>query len=733
MSGTSLPDEIVSQILSLSALRVPDAAFANNCSRTSPFATFTESTSAYLLVCKSWLRVATPLLYSVIILRSKAQAQALALALSKNKSDDLGRFITKLRVEGGYGKSMQTILRLSPNITDLFLSLNILTNDATDGLRKGLPLINPTRLILQCDWDRNRSNKPLNALVDTLINCIKYWERLISFRTPECFSRGAIFRIYHALNEKKRLQIVDAASYELASYLSGALNNCPLSKIRILSPLAPDDVERLESNSGLKSIAEYTTIEQLEELRPKVIHSVNPLFVPLAGSSAETQDEIISPILYFAMEVPERALSGTIAIWSPRISLLLTCKQFHRLGLPHFYTHIVLGPPESALHLANLLVWRPDLAACITTLRTRDAAVRFPDEDLPLSSGLGALAAVMTRVREIIVVPDLSAMDRNASARYTDSIKLFSQLLSNPPSNLIEVSLVSDAAAIGFTSDVPMSRTSFADFAAAAGASLRFLAAYVHSPTLPNSVVDAGAFMGFTQLQALEWKSTLAVAPETSGVDLRDCLPRLSRLTTHRASDSFFLVFTLMRLPSLRTVEIRHKTEGDFGLFLETHGPKLTTLDIPLVLFTTLRPDVTALDLCPHLTELRLACFGMDDGLVDPLLLDFTSSPVSAPNLQKLTLSADWNSCKEDRDERQRFSDWAKHIRTAFDSMPQLKEISLPGMTWPTVEREIAKDPWVRAAESSAFQHAQVSVLDRKLVKWRPRLKVAGRGGSRRD
>ncbi|KAJ7801061.1 hypothetical protein B0H14DRAFT_3490040 [Mycena olivaceomarginata] len=55
MSDHSLPDEIISEILS-PALKVPDEAFCDT-SNVSPFSNYSESTSAYLLVCKSWLQV----------------------------------------------------------------------------------------------------------------------------------------------------------------------------------------------------------------------------------------------------------------------------------------------------------------------------------------------------------------------------------------------------------------------------------------------------------------------------------------------------------------------------------------------------------------------------------------------------------------------------------------------------------------------------------------------------
>jgi hypothetical protein len=102
-------------------LKISDEDFSDT-SGVSPFAKYSESTSAYLVVCKSWLRVATPLLYNVVILRSEAQAKGLSLALSTNNL--LGQFIKKLRVEDG--PPMHIILQFAPNISDLFISLEFI-------------------------------------------------------------------------------------------------------------------------------------------------------------------------------------------------------------------------------------------------------------------------------------------------------------------------------------------------------------------------------------------------------------------------------------------------------------------------------------------------------------------------------------------------------------------------------------------------------------------------------
>ncbi|KAJ7139115.1 hypothetical protein C8R44DRAFT_975071 [Mycena epipterygia] len=182
-----LPDEIISEILS-PALKVSDELFSDT-SEVSPFADYSPSTSAYLLVCKDWLRVATPLLYNVVILRSKAQANALEKVLRSNP--DFGRFVKKLRVEGGYGPAMHAILQSTPNITDIFLSLLIWSSDGTQGLCKGLPLINPHRVIVvDPPIHKPLKNQHLAALAKALFRCIP----------TRCFAPG---RASHG-SERKR-------------------------------------------------------------------------------------------------------------------------------------------------------------------------------------------------------------------------------------------------------------------------------------------------------------------------------------------------------------------------------------------------------------------------------------------------------------------------------------------------------------------------------------------------
>ena len=173
-----LPDELIKEILT-PALKVPDILFSDTSPR-SPFSTYSSSTSAYLTVAKGWLRVATPLLYHVVILRSKAQAQALETTLRRNPQ--LGTYIKKLRIEGGYGMAVCSIIKAAPNLTDLFLSLEIWSADSISGLSRGLPKINPTRVILQ-DPLHGGTTALIDILFELVCECIKSsWKQLVCSR-----------------------------------------------------------------------------------------------------------------------------------------------------------------------------------------------------------------------------------------------------------------------------------------------------------------------------------------------------------------------------------------------------------------------------------------------------------------------------------------------------------------------------------------------------------------------
>ncbi|KAF7314045.1 F-box domain-containing protein [Mycena chlorophos] len=711
MADTSLPDEIISEILS-PALKVADDAFANNYAK-SPFAKFTESTSAYLVVCKSWLRVATPLLYHVVVLRSKAQAKALANALAKNP--DLGRFIKKLRVEGGFGPSMHTILQNSPNITDLFLSLEIIATDSTEGLCKGLPLINPARLILQCeDSSKERSNKAFNALINVLKTCVEAWDQLICFHTPYGGdTKPSVVSICDSVNKQRRLEVVATPSCWSAAETFSCFLDCPLREARILLPLDDDDQEHIKEDldAKIRDIVVYSTVEQQlgrrENSRPQIAPSLNPFFVPFANAAADTQDAIFSRILYFAMLVPERAIGSIPNPYPPGLPLLLVCKRFHRVGLPHLYAHVLLDRVVGIFAVADTITANPHLASCIQSVRLdyRRRMLYLDDKDDEQEED--------ERVREVLETQQKNLWAAKPSPAF---VRLFSTATS-----LRDVSLVVDASVNSYAlADRPVSRDAFLKLARVSGHSLRTLGVCLHMRSKDYmQAMGASVFSAFVALETLTWKSSMDFSVNAN---LASALPKLSHLEVHEASASFYHALARMSMPSLRTLELRH-AGGLNGLvqpLLKAHGSKLTLLDIPLPSLSMLGESV--LSLCPTLLELKIACFGMEDSILNPEPFDEIQG--TSVTLKKLSLSAKWTNPSASAS-RQMPDTWAKHIAGVpfADLMPNLAEISLPGLEWPSVEREITKHPWVRTAE--ALHASNISVSDRYRVTWRPRLKVS--------
>ncbi|KAJ6620144.1 hypothetical protein B0H10DRAFT_2022936 [Mycena sp. CBHHK59/15] len=333
-----LPDEIISEILS-PVLIVPDALFSDT-STTSPFAlTYSgQSTSTVLLVCKTWLRVATPLLYNVVVLRSKAQASALEAALKSNEG--LGWFIKKLRVEGGYGAAMYTVLKFSPNVTDLAMTTHIWSSDSVSGLCRGLLLIDPRRLIV-LDVSEPRTNKQASSLMETLSGCISKWKNLIICELPFFGAPTHIRFFASAIARSRTLETLLLPPSVASTENLSSLCMCPSIKlVQIKAPLGLGAKAQINAHPRLRKIVRYAderpsggpgTGSKLPEIPP----SLNPFFVPMGKASQETRDLVwkrLEEITLF-----DRPQNGPPL--PSLIPLLLLSKHLHTLALPYFYRY----------------------------------------------------------------------------------------------------------------------------------------------------------------------------------------------------------------------------------------------------------------------------------------------------------------------------------------------------------------------------------------------------------
>jgi len=175
-----LADETLAVILE-QCLVVSDNDFACTNSRASPFANIREPSSNYLVVCKRWMRICTPLLYHTIILRSQPQATALAAVLRPKAHPEFGNYIRKMRVEGGYGSATKQILLAAPKITDICVTLDLYAADNVEPMCSVMATaFQPQHLILASSYDsRERTNKQLNTMLTALHNCIGTWKSLV--------------------------------------------------------------------------------------------------------------------------------------------------------------------------------------------------------------------------------------------------------------------------------------------------------------------------------------------------------------------------------------------------------------------------------------------------------------------------------------------------------------------------------------------------------------------------
>ncbi|KAJ7684366.1 hypothetical protein DFH06DRAFT_1155424 [Mycena polygramma] len=683
MSGNSLPDEIISEILS-PALKVTDEVFSDT-SEVSPFAKYSESTSAYLLVCKSWLRVATPLLYNVVILRSKAQAKALSIALSKDKQ--LGQFIKKLRVEGGYGPPMRIILECSPNISDLWLTLEIYSSDNSSGLCKGLLLINPTRLVLRDCLYKRLENKMLSQLVDALALSMAKWDRLCIFDCPYSGVGGATSPsnvIIRPLLESKRLHTLSIPGADCLNWAYETFKSCPLKAIHLKRPMGRWDQRHMPAeNTTLMALLKFREAptpgkaKVLEPIElPQITPSLDPSFVPLAGASDEVYDALLGRILYFAMFVPELADNPALKDIPPRLPLLLVSKAFNRVGLPYYYAHTSLRYVSTILKLASVVSKNPSLGSHIRTIGGRYLDCFRRDSGTEAENN--SMLAVLSQTNGLVRI--------------------------GPRNNFPGDHFPVDSSS--YRLEAGISWTAFAALARCSGSTLCKLFVRIGTSQQASTTI----FSDLTALRSLDLKC------ESDFVDLAntptDGFPSLEELRVSLTSESFLTAISLMKLESLRHVVFCYAAPAA-ETFLEAHGPKLTELQLPYKALETL--EVGIFEVCPNLSSISLA---MNLILDLPLCADNFYSAEQVPSLVKITLKSSSFPLRKDV-----VATWERFF-TSFDPtcFPNLREMQVTCCDWPTSERDISKSCWVRWA-GILLKH-NISLTDKTGKKWRPRLQV---------
>ncbi|KAJ7041540.1 hypothetical protein C8F04DRAFT_947020 [Mycena alexandri] len=684
----ALPDEIISEILS-PVLKISEEMFSNiEHHDISPFASPAVSSSATLVVCKAWLRVATPLLYHVVVIRSKAQARALERTL--RDSPDLGRFIKRLRLEGGFGPAMEHVLDAAPNLTDIFLSLQIHAPDSTAGLLHGLPRINPTRMILWDDHTVILRNKHLKDLMQVLETFVMKWNKLTTLK----FSFQHLFAYSHQtfLKTLCTCPTLRKVTFPLLSSIDVPFLKqvARLPALEVIETEAPNYRAELlsviASNPRLLSLVRWREeswfpATPIEDDEPMILRPTNPSSQPLASSPQAVVDRIWSRSLEFAMLTDSETEDC-----STRLPFLLVSKTFHRLALPYLYRYLAF-PDEGRLHrLAERLTANPDLGMHIRE-------IEISGYTFARNAGFSPAVDLTQIFRH---TPRLIGRDEHWTDHFPE---LFWPALE----------------ALG----------------EAAGGTLQELTGFKFNAADGNSSNSPAVFVRFTALRSLTWECGSRPILTIPFFFDKEIMPAngLPALESLRVESSIWLwdmqkieyVFQLFllailthrdSLPNLRQVDLNLEHYRDPS-FLLKHGNKIEELKVKQTSFR----GYSVLTLCPQLRVLACEVEPQDDYVkdfgIDDLPAGFQHTALATLILTKESLKV--------KDEK----DW-KHFFDTLDLayFPALREIRVLAIAqWPTTEHAISKSPWVKLAER-LLQNG-VHLTDNSGYQWHPRLKAS--------
>ncbi|KAJ7301164.1 hypothetical protein DFH08DRAFT_907367 [Mycena albidolilacea] len=675
-ASMDMPDEIISEILS-PALRVSDAAFSTlSVAGASPFMTFSESSSAYLVVSKSWLRVATPLLYGVVVIRSKAQAQALAATLTANPA--LGRFIKKLRVEGGYAISMLKILQTAcGSITDLFLSLDVASSDNACGLCRGLPLVDPVRVIVDAPSYHRFLTKPAKKLAEALEKCIPTWKQLAQFEVLH--HAGESSTISTGLRQApniKTLVVWDYTHYcvtRVPAYMRTIAANPALEHIQIKPIVSPQNRSRFARRMELyDSMKEDARLKVLLDLRDEIpmptddevpFSPVEPPSSPFVyparlAANPAYEDAIWSRVLFFALQSNTFIEEDSDMTWvlSPRRKVpapLLVCRMFARLCIPQLYLNPELRNIRSAQCFAARLAQKPALGR---------------------------------HVRSLLL-------------NHGGDTSMFKSIIAHTTA-LVELH--------GGSYCQPITWKVFSDLGAATGASLRSVRGIRLAKA--SGAVSPEAFALFPQMREFCWASTTVFKVQSKLIP-SGTFGMLVELTISVFDESFLNVLAYMELPALRKTVFSAAAASGGAKFFQTHGAKLR--ELTLSESQIVHSELAIWRNCPALTVLGVAC----DEKHPVSSSCFTTSDVHVC-LERIVFVTPQYRLKQPQ--QTQLNQLVAGLRTTA-AFPALREIQHPCCKWPTKDPEISSSPWVKMAES--MLERDVHLFGPDGLHWRHRLK----------
>ncbi|TDL29963.1 hypothetical protein BD410DRAFT_893158 [Rickenella mellea] len=364
---STLPDEILKEILA-PPLQISDVEFSHTGrARESPFGRKARNSSSLLVVSKQWMRVATPHLYEAVIIRT------LAYAIKCNKA--FGRFVKKLRMEGGFGKAPAQFIASAPNIRELFVALDLWSNDNPSGLCSVFPVLNVHRLIIN-HQDHTIKNAKASRLWECLSTCIPKWLNLVILEYHTTFGMTSLRKdkymelatILKASPSVKHMVLDCVPRYEL----------CELAGVPSLDNISVESIQPpYEGSYPLPRKIVQVRTKYPDNPAPEVlpIPSVVGRFNPLMNVPKPTAEFIWDLIFSFAthsyyVEKPPSVKPFTALNLSPRRApfnrtarrLSLVSKSFREIVRRHMYSTVQVESDENFATFCNVIKYNDTLA-----------------------------------------------------------------------------------------------------------------------------------------------------------------------------------------------------------------------------------------------------------------------------------------------------------------------------------------------------------------------------------
>ena len=122
---------------------------------------------------------------SAYSIRSRVKIKGLANQLNAASHDKdkpkLGRYLRRVRIEGGYGDYFLKVLLAAPGITDLFLGYDLHNGDSMAGLIRTLKKISPERFFLDSIKGNGASDHVGINLSKAIAGALPSWKKLVSY------------------------------------------------------------------------------------------------------------------------------------------------------------------------------------------------------------------------------------------------------------------------------------------------------------------------------------------------------------------------------------------------------------------------------------------------------------------------------------------------------------------------------------------------------------------------